>query len=234
MLTYLGHIIGLFGALLGLVGNTWDKEASGRKKLTLTGRLSLSVILAGFVLSSWSMWQQHQENKRLQAVAAKEINESVRALMYPLTTLLWSVDGKSFEYSADTLAYLGKRDTFAKISRVDILGDAPHYQGMWLEVLSNSSKRGREGLDLAQGKFNAFLDREIIVAIQNVIACHELTTLTVANDAFGRLREQGRKMPFGDLTDPKFYFEYVQALTELHAAVEAHLPQPPAEPTKSP
>jgi hypothetical protein len=68
MLGYLGHIISLVGALVGLAGNTWDKKQKGWRKLTPNGRIALSVVLAGFCLSVVTTYSENAKQRCLATV----------------------------------------------------------------------------------------------------------------------------------------------------------------------
>lgn len=232
MLSYIGHVVTLLGAAVGLVGNTWRPKARGIRKLTRTGWVAAFVMLAGFVVSSVSTYQEVHRQQRLQQVASVELQRHWRALVYPFTLMLWQVHGRSFGYDDDTLKLLADEATILAVSKINILGEAPHHAGLWPKVLSDSTKTGKAGLDNASFKFNFLLDQEIIDNIHRVTTAYYGDALVAASvygpdGASGGARQGSDVMPLANLADMKFFRGYVAALTDLKRRLDQHLPKAP-------
>ncbi|HCG5579967.1 TPA: hypothetical protein NJ023_004639 [Vibrio parahaemolyticus] len=229
MLSYLGHLITMIAAFIAVIGNTWDENQPGVRKLTLTGRIAVFVVIAGFTISSVSTYKEEQRKEEAHQVASEEINRHWRALVYPFTLILWEVHGRSFDYSDDTLSKLLEVDTINKIKLLNIRDQAPHYHGMWLEVISESTKNGREGLERASFKYNFILDQKIITAIHKVTSDYYVDVL-ISSDVYGEPNHifnnndtMDVPMPFGNLAAEKFYLEYIRDLKNLKEEIDEHL-----------
>ena len=229
MIAYTGHLLTLLGASLGLVGNTWDKNKRSWRKLTPNGRFALAIILGGFSLSITSTYSEHAKNRRLQQVAATEIEQAWRPLVYPFTLMLWQIRGQSVGYDPSELQALLSDDTQQKIRTIDVLGEAPHYAGSWRAVLSTSTVNGRAALGAARETFYPLLDDNLIVAIQEVLSCYYLDVLAGAQEFIAKVESdphwQGRPYPLENLSDFKGAQRYLTALIALRAELEKHLPE---------
>ncbi len=229
MLTYLGHLITMIAAGVAVIGNTWDDSQLGAKKVTLTGWLAILAILAGFVISSYSTYQVELRKQEANKIASEEIKRHWRALVYPFTLILWDIYGRSFDYSDDTLERLKSNEAVDKIRSLNIREQAPHYSGMWLNVISDSTKNGRDGLDRASFKYNFILDQEIITAIHDVISDYYVDALVssevygVPNHIFNTNDSMENPMPLGNLAAEKFYIEYINDLQILKNIIDEHL-----------
>lgn len=229
MLSYLGHVITMIAASVAVIGNTWDQTKTGSKKLTLTGRFAVVAVLAGFTLSSISTYQEEQRKEEAHKVAAEEIDRHWRALIYPFTLILWEVHGRSFDYSDATLLKLTEKSSLEKIKSLNIRSQAPHHHGMWLKVISESTKSGREGLDRASFKYNFILNQKIITAIHKVTSDYYVDALIssdvygVPNHKFNTNDSMDNPMRFGNLAAEKFYLEYIEDLQKLKNEIGEHL-----------
>lgn len=228
MTAYFGHLLGLFGASLGLIGNTWDKKRRGWRRLTPNGRIALVIILAGFSLSINSTYGEHEKHRRLQEVAATEIEQAWRPLIYPFTLMLWDIREQSVGYDPSELQALLSDQVQQQIRGIDLLGDAPHYSGSWRSILSTSTLNGREALESARETFYPLLDDDLIVAIQEVLGSYYLDVLSGAEGFITKVESDphwtGRPYPLENLSDFKEAQRYLTALLALRAALDMHLP----------
>lgn len=99
---------------------------------------------------------------------------------------------------------------------------------MWLKVLSESTKNGREGLDTASFKYNFVLDEEVITAIHHVRNMYYVDAL-ISSKVYGEpIRtindhdSMSVQIPLGNLADDKFYFEYINWLTRLKELIDLY------------
>lgn len=229
MLGYIGSLIALAGAIVGLLGETYDKRNRGWRRLTKYGWSALAVVLIGFAISVVTNYQQRERDRKLQAAAAQEIEGGWRGLMYPFTLMLWETEGHSVGYADKDLRQLLDPKTFSAISEINIRGDAPHYAGAWRAVLSDSSRRGKQALENAQSRFNTFLDEQLIVDMQKVLTSPYLDVLTVSDSAIDQLDGSptwaGKPYPLRTLHNPEDCKKYISSLLALHEEVEKHLTQ---------
>lgn len=229
MLSYIGHVITMIAAFVAVAGNTWDSNQRGAGKLTLTGRIAAFAILAGFIVSSVSTYKEERRKQEAHRVAAEEINTHWRALVYPFTLILWDIHGRSFDYGDSTLNKLLEDDTIQSVNTLNIRNEAPHHHGMWLDVISDSTKNGREGLDKASFKYNFILDQEVITAIHKVTSDYFVDVLIssevygVPNHTFNTNDSMDNPMPFGNLAAQEFYLEYMNDLGDLKKVIDKHL-----------
>lgn len=228
MLGYLGIVLTLIGAIVGLLGETRDKHKRGWRSLTLYGWAALAVVLAGFVISVVTNYEQQERNRRLQASAAHDIEEGWRALIYPFTLMLWQTEGHSVGYDGKELQQLLNPKTFSEIGNIDIRGEAPHYSGPWRTVLSNASRNGKAALVSAEGRFNTFLDDHVIVSVQDVLASRYLDVLTVSDSLVdqvdGSPAWHGMPYPLRNLADSEQCKRYISRLLALQVELEKYLP----------
>ena len=228
MIAYIGHLLGLLGASLGLIGNTWDKKKRGWRKLTPNGRVALAIIVAGFSLSGSSTYSEHEKHRRLQAVAATEIEQAWRPLIYPFTLMLWEIRGESVGYDPRELESLLSEDIQQQIRGIDLLGEAPHYAGSWRFVLTSSTLNGSEALEAVRETFYPLLDDKLIVAIQEVLGCYYLAVLSGAESFITNIESDphwaGHPYPLENLSDFKGAQRYLTALLTLRAELDKHLP----------
>jgi hypothetical protein len=228
MIAYVGHLLGLLGASLGLIGNTWDKKRRGWRRLTRSGRGALVIIVAGFALSVSSTYSEHEKHRRLQAVAATEIEQAWRPLIYPFTLMLWEIRGQSVGYEPRELESLLSDDVQQRIRAIDLLGEAPHYAESWRSVLSSSTLNGREALQDARETFYPLLDDNLIVAIQEVLGCYYLEVLSGAEGFISKVESDphwaGQPYPLENLSDFNGAQRYLSALITLRAELDKHLP----------
>jgi len=168
-------------------------------------------------------------NEKLQAVAAAEIEQGWRALAYPFTLMLWQIHGRSVGYDVAELGRLLAPDVFAQIVAFDIRGEAPHYSGSWRKILGESSRNGKQALEGAGSRFNAFLDADLIVATQGVLACHYLDVLTITETSMAQIDAfpgwNGKPYPLGNLSNEKELDKYLRALVTLQMELDKHLPK---------
>lgn len=161
-------ILTFLGGTIAIIGNTWDDKKVGLKKLTITGRFTAIIVLLGFIISIKTTYTQNEEKKVANKMAAEEIDRHLNSLIYPFSVLLWEVNGKSYDYSLDTIDLLLDNNNMEKIGEIDIRKDTPHYQGVFYNVISNSHNNGREGLDRVIRFYSNVIDSEIRVLIQKL------------------------------------------------------------------
>src|SRR5574340_859642 len=84
---YIPILLAFAAALVAIVGNTWDKNAVGLKKLTVPGRFTLALVVFSLIYSLGSVYQQRDqkqredlEKKKLGKIINTEISKSLDAI----------------------------------------------------------------------------------------------------------------------------------------------------------
>lgn len=99
ILKYAGLILATVSSIWGAT-NVVSREVNGKKKLTLAGRFSLALTIAGFLISiSSTLLQDHQNKIKGEAAALKEIHKTNQIILagQPLTSLhlQWKFDARN-------------------------------------------------------------------------------------------------------------------------------------------
>lgn len=120
MTTYAAVIISFIGALIGLAGNSWNGSKKGFIKLTFKGWSALFTIVAGFILSLYSIyinqekadWAAQQRNA-IADIGRRELNYALRHVAEPFIDILWESGRLDFlkglhhdDYEREAFQYL--------------------------------------------------------------------------------------------------------------------------------
>lgn len=76
-LTFILLFVSFVGAILGLMGKSWDDSQTKKVKLTIRGWISLIIIILGFLFTGIKTFKTQKQNESL-----KEQKEQVRTLAY--------------------------------------------------------------------------------------------------------------------------------------------------------
>lgn len=100
---YIGSIFAFASALIAIVGNTWNKDEVGVRKLTRPGRLALVLVLLSLIYSVASVYHQRDqkqreelEKKKLGKIISTEIARSLAAIKSPFRSLYMENNGGKY------------------------------------------------------------------------------------------------------------------------------------------
>ena len=131
-LTVLGHVFTLCGALVALVGDTWDTRRPRFRRLTTVGWFAAAIACVGMGLSIHQSYDKHQTENMFRELALDDISGGWRQVASPWALTLWEVtDADSVPVSVATLGLIldgGHLEAFDEIdlgmtSRVAEYGD---------------------------------------------------------------------------------------------------------------
>lgn len=128
MFTAVLPLILAFGStIVGLIGNTWNKEKKGLRKLTTTGYIIFSIALISVSFSIHKAGQnaikreeQTQKDQLLKVIASQEILEAISTLLEPFELIIKSQanDNSNSDHSDQII----DRYLYTSIDYLDRLG----------------------------------------------------------------------------------------------------------------
>ncbi|WP_127446522.1 MULTISPECIES: hypothetical protein [Xanthomonas] len=178
---YIVIIVAFGSALVAILGNTWDRNASGADKLTWTGRVTLSLAVIAFIVSSWSVHQQRDEKKtqeiekkKLGMIISGEITRSLDAITSPFRSLYMEnnggkhIDEKKITYDlmlADSMLEKAQ-DTCLEL-RPKTFYSFPD-SGTWNDIFRSGITDGIGRLDKVVDRYGVSMNTEMLDAIQDL------------------------------------------------------------------
>jgi len=224
---YVVLILTLLAGATAIIGDTWNKKKKGIKKLTITGWITTSIVILGFLVSFKSTYDKNNERKIAQTMAANEIDRHLKSLVHPFSILLWDINNQSYDYSIGTIDLLLNQQNIDKIGDIDIRKKAPHYQGVFYILISKFHNDGREGLDRVMRFYGNVIDSDVRILIQgltNNFYYDSLVDLERYKPTERDLNEENEfyPMPFRNIAGTgvgddtwKFYKEHIQTIRKI-------------------
>jgi len=188
-ISYLFLAVTLIGAVLGLTGNAWDANKTGRVKFTGRGWISLAILLIGFALSAITIYQtnlnneaekqrndyERQQRLLVKHLAYKEIDSSIFRMTYPFLDMYIANGGelpikgnKIFEtFTSDSALRLFTSSSFLDKPTDDITGLEKYdisYSTAINKVFNTEPNRLLEIVKT----YSYYLDSEDIVSINSI------------------------------------------------------------------
>ncbi len=100
---YIPIFLAFGSALIAIIGNTWDKNESGLKKLTIPGRFTLALVVFALIYSFVSTYQQREneqhiklEKQKLGKIINLEISKSLNSIASPFRSLYIENNGGKY------------------------------------------------------------------------------------------------------------------------------------------
>ncbi|WP_375228616.1 hypothetical protein [Roseobacter sp. S98] len=172
LLGIVGNLVAFLAAGIAIVGNTWDANRVGIKRLRPAGWFAICVALAGFGVSMIVTWQDYQDRRTRQSLAMAEVEGAWSNLAAPFRLLLWELDGSQSNPDAAMIERLIAAGGIESLDTVDLRGEAPHHHGEWMANICGPASRGRDEIRRLQAIYVGILETELIAAMQAVAASH--------------------------------------------------------------
>lgn len=178
---YIPIILAFTSALVAIVGNTWDKNEIGVRKLTASGRFTLALTFFSLIYSLASVYQirnqKHQEELekiKLGKIISAEVSKSLDAIASPFRHLYMENNGGK---------YIPERDiTFDLMLTEPMLEKAQHTclelrpqtfysipdSGTWNDIFRSGISSGIARLDKLVDRYGVSMNTEVLVAIHDL------------------------------------------------------------------
>lgn len=174
MFDYLPIIIGLFAALVGIFGKSWDEKKAGIKRITLKGWMVILLAVVSFAFAAWTIAKKNEQLSKvadIKTIANKQIFEGVNYFLRDLVVPNKSNDSIFIELKDTSfLAKVGHEILINPDSSGVIVnginGDFIHP----FELHSANIKYAEGLLNDAIIKYSSVVDPETIILINNIIS----------------------------------------------------------------
>ena len=163
---YLLLILSFVSALLGIVGNTWDKKKKGIKKLTTLGGVVITVLLFSFILTMSSIYKKNKEFSNIKSLVYSKIELGIWDILSP-----FHFDGPVI----DTANYFCKiKDTvyLSKLYEESLFDPFARFGTSWTHPYKRDSinlKKGEDLLNEAIDNYHDVLDSKTIQLISSIL-----------------------------------------------------------------
>lgn len=178
---YIPILLAFGAALAAIVGNTWDKNEIGLRKLTVSGRFTLALVVFSLIYSLCSAYQQRDqkqhedlEKKKLAKIINAEISKSLDSIISPFRDLyIENNDGKYIP---------GKDISFDQMLTESMLEKAQHTclelrpktfysipdRGTWHDIFRSGISTGIGRLDRIVDRYGISMSAEMLDAIYDL------------------------------------------------------------------
>jgi len=169
VLEIFGGLIAMVAAGIAIVGDTWDKQRNGWRRVTKTGRWVIFIAVFGFAISMTNSVLAYNDFLKRQKAAIDEIDKAWVTLMEPFKLFLWELDGNQSVSSVEMIDRILNDGYLEKFNNtIDLRGEAPHHYGKWLKLICGSTKIGISNLRQAQTIYVGILDTDLITVTKDV------------------------------------------------------------------
>ena len=98
-----GHLLTLCGALVALIGDTWDKSKPKFKRLTSVGWVAAVIATTGIGVSTYQSYEKYQTDLAYKELALNDIRGGWGQVASPWALTLWEVTGERNDVTVSTL-----------------------------------------------------------------------------------------------------------------------------------
>ncbi len=179
LLSFIGPSLAFGGAIIAIIGNTWDNRLTGWRRITVTGWAAAMVALAALAISLASAWQTAQETKARRAAAIAEIEIAWKGLVAPFGLMLWEIDGQQSNPDAALIERMLEDQTLQLVDQIDLRGEAPHHHGLWTENICRSATTGYQELRRAQTIYVGIIDADLITKMKDVATDYMIQVMMI-------------------------------------------------------
>lgn len=168
-------------AIVAIVGNTWDKNAVGVKKLTISGRWTFALLFVALIFSLFSAYQQRDEKqnqetekKRLGTIINTEIAKSLTAITSPFRSLYMENKGGNYIPEEEITYDLMLADSMIEKAQNTCLELRPVTffsvpdSGTWNDIFRAGITSGIGRLDRLVDRYGLSMNTEMLDAIHNL------------------------------------------------------------------
>ncbi|MFT3823966.1 MAG: hypothetical protein QM731_08595 [Chitinophagaceae bacterium] len=166
---YLLLIIGLLGSFFGIAGDTWDNSKTGINKLTKTGKIIATIIVATFIFSIFQIRKRNKQLSVINEIANTQIRLALKDILSPLGSGTITLDQANFFETIKDTNYLSK---IFKKEVLNILynGQTGNTFGHPYRQDSLNIQEGENLLNDAILKYNTYLDEQTIKNINETLS----------------------------------------------------------------
>ena len=115
-----GHVLALCGALLALVGDTWDKSKSGIRHLTPIGWTAALIATIGIGVSAYQSYQKHLTDIAYRDLALNDVRGGWGQVASPWTLTLWEVTDRKATVAVSTLKVIRDNGHLASFDSINL------------------------------------------------------------------------------------------------------------------
>lgn len=178
---YIPILLAFAAALAAIIGNTWDKNEVGLKKLTVPGRFTLALIVFSLIYSLCSANQQRDQKQRedlekqkLGKIINIEISKSLDSIASPFRSLYIENNGGQYipgkEITFDlmlTESMLVKAQRTCLELRPETFHSIPDL-GTWNDIFRSGITSGIGRLDRIVDRYGILMSAEMLDAIHDL------------------------------------------------------------------
>ena len=171
LITFLGNLLALCGAIIALTGNTWDREKRGLKRLTLVGKFAAVVAIVGMGISTYQAIDRYRTERVYRENAMADIYGGWRQVATPWALALWEVTDKKNKLAVSTLEEIRDGDFLQKFDEIDlgILSRVPEYGEMTLgNLFCRQSGQGMRIMGATVQGNTTFLPRDVAAGVKEL------------------------------------------------------------------
>ena len=219
-ITIFAHVLTFIGALIAIIGNTWDSGEIGIKKLRPTGWTAGIIAIIGIGLSVYQSVEDHRTKSVYENIALNDIRGGWRQLASPFFLLTWEVTGQKGKIGVEGLREILSKNLLAEFDSVNFSRqiEVPQYGTTPLGILTcKQSSVGMKIMESSVQNNTAVIPRDIAKGVK----------VLRKSPVFGRLLAAGcgtnigKQADFGlfagvfDTDETKAYINHLIALGDL-------------------
>lgn len=172
-------------AIVSIVGNTWNKEQKGIKKLTATGRVAFILALISLFLAFVQVKQKNKKvisAQKLTSIASGQMKSETDEIIYSLVILIKTLDEDSQRNSfreiysdslelnsfvQNNIVAVEKFDTIVLDTLIKGMGLLYENRMMW-EYLSNSYKEIEARINQTLNVYSSYIPEEVLIKLDDL------------------------------------------------------------------
>lgn len=207
------------------MGDTWDGSRRGFAKLLPAGRIAIVLAVAGFVVASYGIWQDHRENRERQRLAMEEVDQAWLLLISPFRLMLWELDGTQSDPDVAMVKRLLTDGAIERLDGIDLRQEAPHHHGPWTQNICGATERGRNELRRLQAVYVGILENELIKAMKEVASAYAPEPMIGVAPCGGFNLDPEWAWQFQSISNHRHTRTYLEALLELRLGIDRFAPK---------
>lgn len=178
---YTPIIVGFASAVIAIIGNTWNNNAVGLKKLTIPGRLTFALVVVALIFSLFSTYQQRNEKqnqesdkKILGTIINTEIMKSLGAITSPFRALYIENTGGNYIPEKEITYDLMLSDLMIEKAQNTCLDLKPKTfssvpdSSTWRDMFRSGITIGIDRLDRLIDRYGLSMNTEMLDAIHDL------------------------------------------------------------------
>ncbi|TNC80244.1 MAG: hypothetical protein C9356_15055 [Oleiphilus sp.] len=171
LLTILGHLLTLVGAIVAVLGDTYRSGQSGLRRVTRVGWIAAGVATVGIGINIYQSIDDHLTKQVYRDIAIKDIRMGWRMAATPFMLMDWVQQGKKSPRNTEELQRLNTETRLAELAKIDFLQPTPVEQQKKLSLASvvcKSTSQGFRIMERAALHHTEIVSREIPQIIEQM------------------------------------------------------------------